>query len=118
MSNLITVTNNETFEELYDNSAYTITGVGGNLNDWAKGYNEELRKRDIGEAKTFYTFTGKQMNEYYNLTGNNAYQDDLRFLSFKLDGLDVGKLAMFKLMFEDRWFDDIVDNNRFRERGE
>ena len=32
-----------------------------------------------------------------------------------LDGLDVGKLAIFKLQMGDRWFDDVVDNDLRRE---
>ena len=36
-------------------------------------------------------------------------------MAFPLDGLDVNKLAMFKLQMRDRWFDDIVDNNARRE---
>jgi len=55
------------------------------------------------------------MNDYYNLTGSNAYQNSLNFLAFSLDNLNINKLAMFKLRCQDRWFDDIVDNNRRRE---
>lgn len=55
------------------------------------------------------------MNEEYDLEGNNAYPDDLNFLAFSLEGLDIGKLAIFKLQAQDRWFDDIVDNNRSRQ---
>lgn len=116
--NIITIDNpKEQFQELYDNSAYTITGVGGDLNDWINGYNEEFKKRNIGIVDTFYTYTGKQMNSNYKLKGNNKYPEDITFLSFKLDGLDVSKLAMFKLITGDRWFDDIVDNNRFHNGG-
>lgn len=30
---------------------------------------------------------------------------------FANDGLVIPKLAMFKYAMQDRWFDDIVDNN-------
>lgn len=101
---------------LTDNSAFTIEGAGGDLNEWCVGLNEMLAKENIGQVKTFYTFTGKLMNETYGLTGNNAYQNDLTFLCFMLDGLDIGKLAMFKMKFGARWLDDIVDNNNAREQ--
>ena len=52
---------------------------------------------------------------FISLLGSNRYPDDLVFLAFSLDGLDVGKLAMFKLRFGARWFDDIVENNARRE---
>ena len=101
---------------LTDNSAFTIEGAGGDLNEWCIGLNEMLAKENIGQVKTFYTFTGKLMNSVYNLTGSNAYQNDLTFLCFMLDGLDIGKLAMFKMKFGARWLDDIVDNNNAREQ--
>ena len=101
---------------LTDNSAFTIEGAGGDLNEWCIGLNEILAKENIGQVKTFYTFTGKLMNETYEITGSNAYQDNFTFLSFMLDGLDVGKLAMFKMKFGARWLDDIVDNNNAREQ--
>lgn len=110
------VINPSTFEELYKGSAYTITGVAGPLEKWVKGYTELLQKEDIGTPEKFYTFKGKQMNEKYGLTGNNRYSDDLTFLSFLIDSLETAKLAMFKLRMQDRWFDDIVDNNAMRER--
>ena len=100
---------------LTDNSAFTIEGAGGNLLEWCVGLNEMLGNENIGQVKTFYTFKGKLMNETYGLTGDNAYKDDLTFLCFMLDGLDIGKLAMFKMRFGARWLDDIVDNNQARE---
>ena len=110
--NIITIDNpKKQFQELYDNSAYTCTGCS-DPKEFAKGYTEYLKELGIGKVNTFYTFTGKQMNENYKLKGTTKYPDDLNFLSFKLDGLDCGKLAIFKLRMEDRWFDDIVDNNK------
>lgn len=41
---------------------------------------------------------------------DDPFRDDLTVLTFPLDGLHVGKLAMFKLTMEDRWFDDVTDN--------
>lgn len=101
---------------LTDNSAFTIEGAGGDLNEWCVGLNEMFAKENIGQVKTFYTFTGKLMNDTYNLTGSNSYPSDLTFLCFMLDGLDIGKLAIFKLNFGARWLDDIVDNNNAREQ--
>lgn len=104
--------------ELENASAFTIEGAGGNLHEWCVGLNEMLEQRGIGQVKEFYTFSGQLMNETYGLTGSNRYSDDLTFLSFPLDNLDIGKLAMFKLEFRARWLDDIVDNNAAREQKE
>ena len=109
----------EMFEKAYNGSYYTITGCGGSLDEWKNGYTEMLNRYEIGTPTEWIDFTGKDMNEVYELVGDNAYQDDLHFLAFPLDGLNIGKLAMFKIMAHDRWFDDIVDNNSRRmNRGD
>lgn len=99
------------FKEAYEGSYYTITGCGGDINEWVKGYNNELSKRGIGRIDKFYLFYGRDMHANYGLSGNNAYPDELTFLMFANDGLVIPKLAMFKYAMQDRWFDDIVDNN-------
>lgn len=99
-------------DKAYNGSYYTIIGAGGNLDEWKNGYQELLNKEGIGTIKEWITFTGADMNNKYQLKGDNAYPNDLTFLAFPLDGLNIGKLAMFKLRMEDRWFDDIVDNNK------
>lgn len=103
------------FERMYALSWYTITGCGGDLNDWKNGYEKLLHDAGIGAVMEWHHFTGKEMNDHYGLTGDNRYPDNLHFLAFSLDGLNVGKLAMVKLRMGDRWFDDIVDNNDRRE---
>lgn len=103
------------FNAAYNGSYYTIIGCGGNLNEWATGYRELLEERGIGTHKEFITFKGADMNKIYGLTGDNSYNNELTFLMFPLDTLDVEKLAIFKLQACDRWFDDIVDNNQRRQ---
>ena len=99
----------------YEGWYYTIVGAGGNLEDWKKGIQDLLTKENIGTITKWIDFKGKDMNDKYGLTGDNQYPNDLTFLAFAIDGLDVGKLAMFKLRMGDRWFTDIVDNDRRRE---
>lgn len=114
-SHRIMETNNTLFNNAYEGSYYTIIGCGGDLNDWKVGYEELLAKEGVGKPKEWHSFTGADMNDEYSLTGENRYPDDLTFLCFPLDGLDIGKLAMFKLRMGDRWFDDIVNNDSRRE---
>ena len=118
MSKLIELHDNEydALKSLENASAFTVEGAGGNLDDWMRGLNKLLAENEIGQVDTFYTFSGKLMNNMYGLTGKNRYPDNFTFLCFKLDGLDVGKLAIFKLSFGARWLDDIVDNNLAREQ--
>lgn len=103
------------FDKLYKGSYYTIVGVGGNLKEWKTGYQTLLAEKNIGTIKGWVTFKGKDMNDFYNLTKNNRYPQTLTFLAFPLTGLDLGKLAIFKMKMGDRWFDDIVDNNIARK---
>ena len=115
-NNLISESLNDSdLDKAYNGSYYTITGCGGDLQEWKDGYQELLNKEGIGTIKEWITFKGSDMNNKYHLTGHNAYPEDLTFLAFSLDGLEIGKLSLFKLKMQDRWFDDIVDNNIRRE---
>ncbi len=62
-----------------------------------------------------YTWTGKKMNNKYHLKGNNAYPDNLNFIAIPLSDLN-GKAPIVKNQVGARWLNDIVDNNRFRNR--
>ena len=108
----------EILDKLYDGSAYTILGAGGDINEWTEGYAQLLNKEGIGTPTEFILLTGRDMNVMYDLYGDVAYNDNLSILAFPIDGLDVPKLAMFKLRMEDRWFNDIVDNNARRLQHE
>ena len=103
------------FDVMERGSWYTITGAGGNVEEWKTGYQDLMNEEGIGTIKEWVEFTGADMNARYGLTDDNAYPDDLHFLAFPLDGLDGDKLAMFKLRMRDRWFDDIVANNAIRQ---
>ena len=102
----------EMFQQFYDGSYCTMIGAGSTdgHKDWFDGINKALKEDKIGQIKTLYVFKGKDMDNFFGLTGDNRYQDDLTFICFPLDGLDIGRLAMFKLKSELRWFDDICDN--------
>ena len=104
------------FDEMYNGSWYTVIGLCKEDHEKYKDYiKKELNEKNIGTPKKFHSFTGKEMNEKYNLTGDNRYQDNLDFIAFSLDGLNISKLAMYKLNSGARWFDDIVENNYRRE---
>lgn len=112
---------NETqIEELRNKSAFTFIGAGGNLDEWMVGINDVLKQNGINQVSTFYTWKGKVMNDMYELTWNNAYQDDITFLAFDITEIpmdQIGKLSMLKIQYGARWLDDIVDNDLARESG-
>lgn len=102
----------------YDKWFYTIVGAGGDLNDWMDGIQKALDKFKIGKVKQWYFTKGKVLNDKWNLTGTERFNDDLTFLMFDYEGMNVGKLAMFKIKAGDRWFTDIIDNSVRRCRPE
>ena len=116
MTDVAKLTNTE-LAALAETSAFTIEGAGGDLAEWVIGVTGLLTEKEIGTPRKWMTFTGKQMNDVFGLAGKNRYKSRLTFLAFSLDGLDIGKLAMFKLRFGARWFDDIVGNNADRENA-
>lgn len=95
----------------YDGWFYTILGAGGKLSDWYNGYQELCTKEGIGKIKQWYKTKGKVLNTAYDLQGKERFPDDLNILMFDYRGMNVGKLAMFKLRMGDRWFNDVIDNS-------
>lgn len=98
-------------QEAYKGSYYTIMGAGGDLQEWVDGYEKMLAEQKIGKPKTWFTAKGAAVNKEFCLTGNEAFKTRLTILFFPLDGLDVSRLAIFKLRMGDRWFDDVIDNS-------
>ena len=102
-------------QKAYDGSYYTILGAGGDLIEWIDGYEKMLKKRGIGKPVEWFMCNGKDVNEKFSLFGDEQFQNDLTILLFPLDGLNVPKLAIFKIKAGDRWFDDIIDNSLHRQ---
>jgi hypothetical protein len=104
-----------TFKKLYDGSALTFEGLdisGENLNDLY----EFLEKNGLFKREC-YVISGKEMNKHYHLTDSNAYPDDLTIVCVELSNFDsITKITMARFELGGRWFDDVVDNNRRRQR--
>ena len=108
-----TIKKTQGLQQAYEGSYYTIIGTGGDLDEWVAGYEESMGREKIGKPKAWYTAKGHEVNAFIGVhMGPHAFNPDVTFLLFPLDGLNVGKLALFKLAMQDRWFDDIVDNTR------
>jgi hypothetical protein len=103
----------EDLTEADEGSYYTIAGCGGDLAEWVAGYEEWLAAAEIGKPTAWYRVNGAQVNEFAGtVKPDDRFQPDVTMLLFPLDGLDVGKLAVFKLAHADRWFDDVIANMR------
>lgn len=114
--NKIFVTNKEQLDELYDAWALTLIGIEDSdesINrfiDWIKKYSE------VSNPLNVYITSGKTMNNHYNLTGNNRYNEDLKIVSIKnKDIMQLMRIAIPRFEIGGRWFNDIVDNNSWRE---
>ena len=99
-------------------SMYTIVGAGGNVQEWVNGYHQLLDKAEIGKPVEWFISKGKDVNEEFKLEGVHRFPEDLTFLFFPLDGLNLSELAMFRLRMKDRWFDDLIDNSTRKEDEE
>lgn len=95
-----------------DGSWYFIAGCGGSLDEWIEGYEKALAEQEIGKPVAWYWTTGAEVNELKGMHygDRDAFPADLTCLLFPLDGLSVGKLAMFRIAWQDRWFDDVLAN--------
>lgn len=107
----------EKLDEFYNDSSLTFEGCTTDkenldfLYDWLK----ELNVVKEGTLP-IYTYKGSLMNEKYGLTGSNAYPNDLNFITVKLDDINYSdNLAYKRFEIGGRWFDDIVENNRYRQ---
>lgn len=105
----------EQLDELYNESALTWEGLStseDNLNavmNWLKDHKATIE----GVEPTFHITTGRLMNKYYGLTGDNAYHNDLSIVS--VTGINPVPIALARFEVGGRWFDDVVDNNEMRE---
>lgn len=103
-------------ESAYDLSYYTITGAGGDLAEWVNGYGDLFEEAGIGRPTKWFQTTGIHVNYYAaerfeNIRQADLFPDDLTILLIPLDAFaNPGKLPLFKIRMQDRWFDDIIDN--------
>lgn len=101
-------------ETAYDNSYYFIAGCGDPLEEWVEGYEDLLAEHNIGKPVRWYQTTGAAVNRYAGdiPSPSDYFQEDVTCLLFPLNRLDTGKLAIFRIQMQDRWFDDVIQNMR------
>ena len=97
----------------YKGSYYTILGAGGDLQEWVQGYGDLLEGAGILGTPKWYSTTGAEVNAFMgDVSLGNQFPEDLVILMFDHSDVDPGRLALFRIQQQDRWFDDIVDNAR------
>lgn len=93
----------------YEEAWYTIAGTGGGLRKWIDGYTEQLDASQCGTPTAWFQTTGAAINEFVG-DSRDPFPAGTTFLMFPLVGMNIGALSIFKLQWQDRWFNDIVDN--------
>ena len=75
-----------------------------------------LEDQGIGKIMRWEIFTGLDMNDEYCLSGTSRYVDNMQFLAFPREGLDIEKLEAFRSTMGDEWFDEIERNMVLNEK--
>jgi hypothetical protein len=71
---------------------------------------------EINTPVEVYYVSCADINEYYDLAGDNRYDDNCIFVVIPLDTLKDGSdCAPAKADLRARYFNDVVDNNEYRE---
>jgi hypothetical protein len=108
----------EDLQEAFNGSYYTITGTAEPLDEWVSNYEGLLHDHADGKPVEWFTTTGEAVNAFAAnrlgrpIRSGDKFKPGLTFLLFPLTDLNTGKLAMFKMRMQDRWFDDIINNMR------
>lgn len=105
----------EQINELINVSALTFEGMGTEEENLQEiiGWLEE-HKATTDKDIEFHIIKGELMNTVFGLTGDNKYPNDLTIVS--VTGINQSKIALPRFEVGGRWLDDIVDNNKRRER--
>lgn len=102
----------------YEGSYYFIAGTGGDLQEWVSGYEGLMKEQEIGTPTQWFQTNGATVNGFAVqhhtslIVNDDCFPGDLVCMLFPLDGLNTGRLAMFRLTMQDRWFDDVIQNMR------
>ena len=103
----------EEFEFLYAKDAITMEGL---LESEADKFVDFVRNNGGVKNERVYIISGKDMNKFYSLTGDNAYADDLTIVCISFEDIEnVSGLVLARFTVGARWFSDVVDNNARRE---
>lgn len=112
----ITLTTQKELKELAKTSALTWEGLSIETDEEKQQVIDWLHEHKVDTTELVFTIIpGKLMNATYKLTGTNAYPDDLTIVS--LTGIDTAPLILARFQVGGRWLDDIVANNRQRQRA-
>lgn len=110
------VSSKSEMDKFYENSDLTLEGVTCTKGDCQYIANFLAERFEVNTPIKIYGIKGKDMNKIYDLSGNNTYQDDLTIIVIPLKTLkDIKYSTDAKYALKARYFNDVVDNNEYRE---
>ena len=90
---------------------YVVLGVD-DPSTWAHGYDVLLRDAEIGEPSCYFLTTGAEINHFAGVMygSHRMLPPGLTVMMFPIEGLDVSRLATFRLRqgLRDKWFSDLI----------
>ena len=125
----VAYTDDDIFDTLENDSAFTLIGVFENdINLMINKYLQDDLDDDpedsikVGGLKddiVVYFIRGKDMNKKYHLEGKNSYRDELGFLVVPREYFnDVDMVDRFRRAIDPvrlRWFDELVESHRRKQ---
>jgi len=118
MTDLTVMSSHKDLAAAYEGSYYFIAGAGGDLEEWMSGYEGLLKEQEIGKPTRWLATNGAAVNPFASekkggmIEDRDQFPSNLSCLLFPLDDLHIGRLVVFKIKMEDRWFDDVIHNMR------
>lgn len=115
--NVKKVSSKSEFNTLYNNNDLCIEECGEPLEEFYQILaNSCYTWYNVSGPIQLYSTTGKIMNKIFDLAGTNAYPDNLAITFIPLKYFKGIRNAInAKSRFSARYFNDVVDNNEYRE---
>ena len=110
------VTSKSNYDVFYRNNDFLIECVTGDDQMCQVLANLLFATYDINTPVQIYVTDGKSFNKAYDLYGDNAYTNNVHHIIIPLDTLkNTDDIVSAKSTLGARYFNDVVDNNEYRE---
>lgn len=112
----IEVNSRSAMDRFYKGNDFTLEGVDCDDKSCQMISNFIGKHVDVNTPIQIYVIKGKDMNKAYDLYGDNAYKDNIHIMVIPLNTLkDNRYIVHTKQAINARYFNDVVDNNEYRE---
>jgi len=102
-------------DKFYNGNDFCIEGVTGDEELCQILANILASNFNVKPPVEVNVISGKDFNKIYDLAGTNAYPNDSHIVVIPLDTVPSKDCVMAKAALKARYFNDVVDNNEYRE---